>query len=192
MTTDAREPLLAMRDVAGWRGGRMLFEGVTLALAEGQAAVVTGPNGVGKSSLLRIAAGLLPPRAGAVRRARLALADEQLALDPRCSLGAALRFWSQLDGGDIAPALEAMGLAHLEPVPVRMLSTGQRKRASLARVIASGAPLWLLDEPANGLDVEGQERLAAVMRDHRLRGGAILAATHQPIGLDGASEVRLA
>ena len=72
-----------------------------------------------------------------------------------------------------------------------MLSTGQRKRAALARVIASGAPLWLLDEPANGLDADGQERLAAAMAAHRAGGGAILAASHQPLGLDGAQTVAL-
>jgi hypothetical protein len=76
-----------------------------------------------------------------------------------------------------------MGLDRLADVPVRMLSTGQRKRATLARVIASGAPVWLLDEPANGLDADGQERLAAAMATHRAQGGAVLAATHQPIGL---------
>jgi heme exporter protein A len=84
-----------------------------------------------------------------------------------------------------------MGLRHLAAVPVRMLSTGQRKRAMLARVAASGAPLWLLDEPANGLDAEGQERLAAAMAAHRMRGGAVLAASHQPLGLESAAELRL-
>ncbi len=85
----------------------------------------------------------------------------------------------------------ALGLSLLAQVPVRMLSTGQRKRATLARVVASGAPLWLLDEPANGLDTEGQERLGAAMAEHRLRGGAILAASHQPLGLDEAQTLRL-
>ena len=88
--------------------------------------------------------------------------------------------------------LAAMGIAHLAQVPVWMLSTGQRKRAALARVVASGAPLWLLDEPANGLDTEGQERLAEAMAAHRASGGAILAATHQPLGLDDAAMVALA
>ena len=87
--------------------------------------------------------------------------------------------------------MEAMGLTPLSRVPVRMLSTGQRKRAALARVIASGAPLWLLDEPGNGLDAEGQERLAAAMAAHRAGGGAILAASHQPLGLEGAQPVAL-
>ena len=85
-----------------------------------------------------------------------------------------------------------MGLAQLAEVPVRMLSTGQRKRAALARVIASGAPLWLLDEPGNGLDVDGLARLEAAMAAHRADGGAILAASHQPLALPGAQRVALA
>ena len=189
---EAAELLLRMAGIAGWRGGRLLFEGVDLDLGRGGAAVVSGPNGVGKSSLLRIAAGLLRPAAGIVTRATAALADEQLALEPRSSLEDALGFWARLDRSATGPALEAMGLAHLRQIPVRILSTGQRKRAALARVIASGAPLWILDEPGNGLDAEGQERLAAAMAAHRAGGGAILAATHQPLGMADAVEVRLA
>lgn len=184
-------PLLRFAGVAAVRGGRTLFEGLDLSLGAGEAAVVAGPNGAGKSSLLRLAAGLLRPAAGKVDRARAALADENLALEPRRSLGAALGFWAKLDGGDAAPAIEAMGLTRLADVPVRMLSAGQRKRAAIARVIASGAPLWLLDEPANGLDTDGQERLAAAMAAHRAAGGAILAATHQPFGLGRAHELWL-
>ena len=183
--------LLRLRGVTARRGGRILFEGLDLALSAGEAAVVTGPNGVGKSSLLRIAAGLLSPAAGSVERAEAALADEHHALDERRTLGAALGFWARLDGGTAEPAMDAMGLAHLADVPVRILSTGQRKRAALARVIASGAPLWLLDEPGNGLDAEGQDRLAAAMAGHRAGGGAILVATHLPLGLDPAATVAL-
>jgi heme exporter protein A len=169
-----------------------LFEGVTLQLAPGDAAVIRGPNGVGKSSLIRVAAGLLRASAGAVRReAAIALADEAAALDPRLTVRQALGFWSRLDRARAEDGIEPMGLARLADVPVRMLSTGQRKRATLARVIASAAPLWLLDEPANGLDAEGQERLAAAMAGHRARGGAVLAATHQPIGLEDAEQLTL-
>ncbi len=184
-------PLLVMKGVTAVRGGRVIVADIDLTLGAGEAIVVAGPNGAGKSTLLRIAAGLLPPAAGTVERARAALADESLALEPRRTVAAALAFWARLDGFDPAPAMEAMGLTRLAEVPVRMLSTGQRKRASLARVIASGAPLWLLDEPANGLDREGLDRLAEAMAAHRAAGGGIMAATHQPFGLGQAHEVWL-
>jgi heme exporter protein A len=179
--------LLNLEGVACRRGDRLLFEGLNLALELGGAALAVGPNGAGKSSLIRLAASLLRPAAGEIERAEAALADEHLALDERQRLGAALAFWV----GDAVPGMEAMGLAPLAGVPVRILSTGQRKRAVLARVIASGAPLWLLDEPANGLDADGLGRLEAAMAAHRAAGGAILAASHQPLGLPGAQMVRL-
>jgi heme exporter protein A len=179
--------LLALEGVACLRGGRLLFEGLSLTLAPGGAALVTGPNGAGKSSLIRLAAGLLRPAAGRIERADAALADEHLALDERQRLGPALAFWV----GDAAAGIEAMGLAPLADVPVRILSAGQRKRAALARVVASGALLWLLDEPANGLDGDGQKRLEAAMAAHRAAGGAILAASHQPLGLPEAQLVAL-
>ena len=182
-------PLLELRDIACIRGGRLLFEGLSLALAPSGAALVKGANGAGKSSLLRLAAGLLRPAAGEVARAPgpVGLADDNLALDARLTLGRAVAFWER----DAAAGLDAMGLARLADVPVRMLSSGQRKRAALARVVAGGAQLWLLDEPANGLDADGRDRLAAAMARHRLAGGAILAASHQPLGLDGAATVTL-
>ena len=184
--------LLRLEGVACIRGGRLLFEGLDLALGAGEALVLTGPNGAGKSSLMRIAAGLLRASAGKVERgSAAALADETAALDERLTLGRALGFWAGLDGVCAEAGMEPMGLSRLARVPVRMLSTGQRKRAVLARVVASGAPLWLLDEPANGLDGEGRERLAAAMAEHRRGGGAVLAASHQPLGLEDAAELRL-
>ena len=172
--------LLALRDVACWRGGRLLFEGLDLTLSAGDAMLVTGPNGTGKSSLLRVAAGLLRPLAGTVEAAPCALADERPALDPELPLGRALAFWTP-PGGDVAAALEATGLAALADVPVRLFSTGQLRRASLARVALSGAPLWLLDEPANGLDTAALDLLAAMIGRHLGNGGAVLAASHQPL-----------
>jgi len=186
------KPLLALEGVSCRRGGRLLFERLSLTLGAGEAAVVTGPNGIGKSSLLRLAAGLLPAAGGRVERScAVAFADEGLALDQRLTLGRALAFWARLDASEAAGGMEAMGLMPLTHVPVRMLSAGQRKRAVLARAIASGAPIWLLDEPSNGLDLEGQERLEAAMSAHRAKGGAILAASHLPLGLAGAAEIAL-
>ena len=162
------------------RGGRVLFEGLDLHLDAGEALHITGPNGSGKSSLIRLAAGLLRPTAGHIERGKVALADEHLALDREQPLGRALGFWN---GGEVpVSAMQAMGLHHLANVPVRLLSTGQSRRARLARVIASQSPLWLLDEPANGLDSDGAERLARAIATHRSGGGAVLAASHQPLG----------
>ena len=183
--------LLLLESVACLRGGRLLFERLDLALEPGAAAIVTGANGAGKSSLLRIAAGLLRPSAGTAKHERAALADERAALDERRTLGSALCFWAAIGGTDPKAGIRAMGLTSLERVPVRVLSTGQRKRASLARVVSSGAPLWLLDEPTNGLDEEGRALLAAAMSEHRASGGAILAATHQSLRLDGAQVLAL-
>lgn len=172
--------LLEAKEVTLVRGGRLLLEGFDLTLAPGEAVHLTGPNGVGKSSLLRCIAGLLRPAKGAITHRGVALADDRLALDGERSLAEALGFWCRLDSGDLETALASMGLERLGDVPVRYLSTGQRQRARIARVIASRAPLWLLDEPANGLDAEGRARLAAVIDAHRAAGGAVLAASHVP------------
>jgi heme exporter protein A len=181
-----------MEKVTCIRGGRLLFQEIDLILEPGGAAIVSGPNGVGKSSLLRVAAGLLRHTAGKVEKTgAAALSDEGLALDERLTLERALSFWSRLDGAGPETGMEAMGLLPLARVPVRMLSTGQRKRAALARVVAAGAPIWLLDEPANGLDSDGLERLAQAMSRHRAKGGAILAASHQPLELEGAAALVL-
>ena len=174
------------------RGGRLLFEGLDLNLQAGGGLPLIGPNGSGKSSLIRLAAGLLRARSGRIERAGLALADDSLALDRDLPLGRALLFWAGLRGRPEAArdAMKALGLASLAAVPVRLLSTGQLKRASLARVAASGVPLWLLDEPLNGLDEDGLVRLDAVIDAHRRAGGAVLIASHRPLRGDWA-ELRL-
>jgi len=176
------------------RGGRALFEGLSLALGPGDAALVTGPNGVGKSSLIRLAAGLLFPAAGRITGdATRALLTDQASLDEELPLARALAFWARLDGvaNNVAVALDALALSDLADVPVRLLSTGQRRRAAIARVIASGAPLWLLDEPANGLDTAALGLLETAIAKHRASSGAVLVASHTPITLPDAIAIDL-
>jgi heme exporter protein A len=175
------KPLLLFEGATLRRGGRLLFEGLDFKLGPGEALHVTGPNGSGKSSLIRLAAGLLHAEAGRVERTSLALSDDAVALDRELPLRRALRFWAAEAG------MEAMGLTALADVPVRLLSSGQAKRATLARVAASGAILWLLDEPLNGLDTDGIARLNALIASHRKKGGAVLAASHTPLGRDWAA-----
>jgi heme exporter protein A len=185
---------LAFDAVGAVRGGRTLFEGLSFTLGDGDAALITGPNGVGKSTLVRIAAGLLRPATGAVAgTGRRALLAEATALDPELPLARALRFWARLDGarGDVGAALAAVALDDLAAIPVRLLSTGQRRRAGLARIIAAGAPVWLLDEPANGLDALAVAALEAQIAAHRAAGGVVLVATHLPIDLPDARSIAL-
>ena len=172
--------LLRFEDVALRRGGRLLFEGLSLELGPGERLQVTGPNGSGKSSLIRLAAGLLRAERGKVHRSPTALADDSVALDRELSLGRALQFWN----ASPEAAMVALGLAHLALVPVRLLSSGQLKRATLARVSASGARLWLLDEPLNALDADGAKKLGFLVERHLESGGAVLAASHQRLGGD--------
>jgi heme exporter protein A len=187
---------LAFRNLTCARGGRVLFEGLSFTIPPGGAALVTGPNGIGKSSLIRVAAGLLKPVSGSVEGSACALMAEASALDSDRRLGDALRFWAVLDDGDdphgrVARAIEATQLSVLAEVPVRLLSTGQRRRAALARVVASGAPVWLLDEPANGLDDASIRTLETLIARHREAGGVALIATHLPISVPDAQSIVL-
>ena len=176
---------LSARDLACRRGDRVLFSGLSFALEPGQAVQVTGANGIGKSSLIRILAGLLRPYAGTVERlGAVGPLDERLALDEHRPLGTALKFWGRSDGETTlahdAPGL--LGLSDLLDVPVRYLSTGQRKRAALARLTGQRAPIWLLDEPLNGLDAHAIELFEELVEDHCTAGGIAVIASHQPFG----------
>ena len=180
---------LAAHDLACRRGDRVLFAGLSFALEAGEALQVAGANGTGKSSLLRILAGLLRPFAGAVDSAGpIALLDGNLPLDEHLPLGDALAFWERIDG--ILAGRDA-GLATLDEVPVRFLSTGQRKRAALLQSNPRAGGIWLLDEPLNGLDTDAARTLEARVADHCARGGIAVVASHQPFALPGLRTIAL-
>jgi len=185
---------LSATDLACRRGDRLLFRGLSFELGAGEALQVVGPNGTGKSSLLRILAGLLRPDAGTVeRKGQVALLDERLPLDGHLPLGRAFDFWSRIDGGRFGSGrLASMGLETLTDVPVRYLSTGQRKRAAILQSNAREAEVWLLDEPLNGLDKDA----AAAFQDHvaayLARGGIAVIASHQPFAAPSLQRLALA
>jgi heme exporter protein A len=179
------EPLI-ITDLACRRGDRLLFEGVSARLDPGGALHLEGPNGSGKSSLMRILAGLLAAAAGSISGGGVrGFLGHDVALKQRQRLGAELAHWARLDAGlaRLPAAMAAMNVAALADVPCRHLSSGQRRRAGLARVLASGAELWLLDEPTAGLDTASAALLAAAMAAHRAGGGMVVAAVHGDIGL---------
>mgnify|MGYP001052504608 CR=1 FL=1 len=184
---------LAATELACRRGDRVLFSSLSLTLEAGEAVQVTGPNGTGKSSLIRILAGLMLPFSGKVESAgSMALVDERLALDEHLPLGRALAFWERLDGCTNADAgLATLQLDGLLEVPVRFLSTGQRKRAALARLLNGGRQIWLLDEPLNGLDDQARGAVEALLALHCGGGGIALVASHQPIALPGQKSLHL-
>jgi heme exporter protein A len=175
------------------KGDRLLFAGVSLALQPGEALQIAGPNGVGKSSLLRILAGLARPFEGTVsREGPVALLDERIALDEHRPLRDALGFWCKIDGCMADTHTRLLGIGHLAEVPVRSLSTGQRKRAAFARLIDQKAPIWLLDEPLNGLDADAVELVEELTRDHCANGGIAVIASHQSFNLGGMRQLALA
>ncbi|MBC7522067.1 MAG: heme ABC exporter ATP-binding protein CcmA [Sandarakinorhabdus sp.] len=187
------EPLL-VTDLACRRGDRLLFEGLSFRLEPGAALHLEGANGSGKSSLLRLLAGLLTPAGGGISGggARGYLGHD-VALKPRMRLGDELAYWARIDdtAAQLPTAMAAMNVTALADVPCRHLSSGQRRRAGLARGGASGADLWLLDEPTAGLDTASSALLAGAMAAHRANGGMIIAAVHGDIGLSDPQRVRL-
>jgi heme exporter protein A len=195
---------LSATDLACRRGGRDVFAGVSFSIAAGESLAIRGRNGAGKSSLLRMVAGLVRVASG-----RLALegGDPELtigeqahylghldALKPSLSVAENLQFWSAFfdaDNADLSEPLRTVGLDALAELPAAYLSAGQRRRLSIARLLAVKRPLWLLDEPTSTLDDTAQVRLAEIMRAHLAGGGIILAATHSALGLDDARALRL-
>ena len=195
---------LSAVDLACRRGGRDVFSGVNFSVASGEALTIVGRNGAGKSSLLRMIVGLVRIAGG-----RLALEDgdpelsvgeqchylgHQDALKPSLSVGENLRFWAGYFGArdaDIGETLAAVGLDTVAELPAAYLSAGQRRRLSIARLLAVKRPIWLLDEPTSTLDTLAQGHLSDFMRAHLAAGGLILAATHAAIGLESAKRLRL-
>ncbi|KJC55346.1 cytochrome C biogenesis protein CcmA [Bradyrhizobium sp. LTSPM299] len=185
------------------RGGREVFSSLDFSAASGDALAVTGPNGSGKTSLLRMVAGLLVPAEGSITleggEAELSLPEQahylghRDALKPALTVLENLSFWREFLGGEAQNAtlcLAAVALDHATHLPAAYLSAGQRRRLSIARLLAVRRPVWLLDEPTSALDAAGQELFVGLMRDHLSRGGIIVAATHMPLGIE-AHDLRM-
>lgn len=193
---------LVADNIACVRGGREVFAGLSFSVGAGEALLVTGRNGAGKSSLLRLIAGLVRPSGG-----RLVLSGggdagigelahylgHQDAVKPALSVLENLSFWADYLGGRGRPAaaLKTMDLDALADLPAAYLSAGQKRRLSIARLIVVRRPIWLLDEPTSALDAPSQATLAKIMRAHLHGRGLIVAATHGTIGLPRARQLRL-
>ncbi|MDA9474495.1 MULTISPECIES: heme ABC exporter ATP-binding protein CcmA [Bradyrhizobium] len=194
---------LSGRGIVCVRGGREVFAGLDFEAVAGEAVAVVGRNGSGKTSLLRLIAGLLVPAGGTIvldgGDAEMTLPEQchylghRDALKPALSVAENLTFWADFLGGerfDFAQSLATVGLEHATHLPAGFLSAGQRRRLSLARLLTVRRPVWLLDEPTNALDVTGQNMFGGLMREHLSRGGLIVAATHAPLGID-SRELRI-
>jgi heme exporter protein A len=203
----AADGALVAESLACRRGERLVFSGLDCVLPAGGALVLTGANGSGKSSLLRLLATLLPATAGrllwdsepvatdlAAYRARLHYIGHLDAIKPALGVRETLQFWAGLRGvgrPDADAALAAFGLETRADWPCRWLSAGQRRRLALARLVAAPAPLWLLDEPTATLDADGEARLTAAIGAHCAAGGRVVVATHQAMDLGGAAALAL-
>lgn len=194
---------LSVTNLACRRSGRLLFSGLGFSLCAGQALVVTGANGAGKSSLLAILRGRLKPAAGTVQlegagertlSETINFVGHREGLKAMLSAHENLTFARDMLGGgalSMTAALEKFDVAHLARLPVAYLSAGQRRRVALARLFVAFRPIWLLDEPTSALDAATTLLLGRLMREHLDSGGMIIAATHQPLGLDGEATLRI-
>lgn len=178
--------LLEVRDLAVARGGLRALEGLSFTLCPGQAMVLRGPNGIGKTTLLRCLAGLQPPAGGEILMSpdSLAYAGHLDGMKLALTVTENLQFWSEVfGGGTVSPALQRMNLQPLAARPAHMLSAGQKRRLGLARLLVTGRPIWLLDEPTVSLDSESVALFATMLREHLKQGNAAIIATHIDLGL---------
>jgi heme exporter protein A len=195
---------VVVTDLAAERGGQHVFSGLFFSLEQGNALVVTGENGSGKSTLLRIICGLLEPVRGFIRlesgdglldlQSSLHYLGHQNAMKPSLTVRENLQYWREFNGNPhiaIDDALEQVGLIGIDHLPFGYLSTGQKRRVSIAKLLVSYRQIWVVDEPTAGLDEASEKRFAALMKAHLAEGGMIIAATHIPLGLEGAQRIDL-
>lgn len=196
--------MLRAEGLAAFRGERLVLRELSFSVPQGGALVLTGPNGSGKSTLLRLLAGLVRPVAGRLRwgdddaladlpthAARVAYVGHLDAVKPALTVAENLQFAARLIGGTTTDALTPLGLGELAELPARMLSAGQKRRVALSRLLLSKAPLWLLDEPTLGLDAASVSRFGSLLAAHRAQGGVVVTATHLPLPLHDAAELKL-
>jgi heme exporter protein A len=195
---------VSAQDLTCVRGGRLVFSGLTFSLGAGDALLVSGPNGVGKSSLLRLVAGLLKPAAGRLivepadnkgrpRGSALHFVGHRDAVKAALTVARNLAFWRDFLGGagTVEEALIAFGLSPLADAPAALLSAGQRRRLALARLLVAERPLWLLDEPAASLDAEGRMLLSGLIAKHCAVGGTAVVSGHGEVALPSARSLAL-
>jgi heme exporter protein A len=186
--------LLTAEKIAVFRGERLVLNGISLKAEAGGMIVLRGANGAGKSTLLRALAGLTPLATGALLWDGVPVADDRYSHAGRVAwLGHLDAVKPMLTAAEHVPvgALAAVGLEKFADLPARLLSAGQKRRLAIARVVASGRVLWLLDEPATGLDAASVARFGDLCAAHRARGGMIVASTHTPLDAADAQELYL-
>lgn len=195
---------LIVKELAVMRGTRLIFSGLSFELQAGATLLLTGPNGVGKTTLLRTLAGFLPPMAGSITVNGLGKEDTVSenchflghlnGVKPSLTVAENLYFFTDFLGGEASSAdsaSELLGLSALSDIPAAYLSAGQKRRLGLARLLCAKRPVWLMDEPAVSLDKASHAVLARMAADHVASGGMLIASTHTDLGLGNASELNL-